>query len=756
MQETGLRARRWLGRATAVMVAALLLPVVTANGALAEVSTIPSDTATATPSVSATTTPDAQPSSTPTTSAPDAPASSATPEPSATTLPTESPLPAGRALPRAAVAPLTCEAGQFYGQAGSGKVYSLTSSGSTINGNATLVFDFFGGGWNASGQAFNGLAIGGGGAFAYGYNRTNSQLYRWDASTGAVTSWAMSLPHVAGNETFPVASLIAGGMNPSLSNSPYYFGGWRKSGSQFRFELFSVVGTGEVTYLGWVPGPTTSDTGANGDLAFNSDGDLFLLWSDGTGHMQMVPVSAAVLAGANGGKIGDNPTTRIVDVPSGQYTGVALGVDGVAYLGNTSQNFRGYYASTATTVDPNTGTVLASGTQISGGDFSNGVGGGSSPLADLASCGDPSSLELRKSVQSRASASDQFTVSIQQGSVAVASATTQGTQTSVTAGPIIARRGTTYRLTEAMASGSANQLSAYSTTFSCVDTANGNDPIVATTTGTDFNVNVPTGRRTHIVCTFVNSAGQVSWTKTDATTGQPLANTTWRINAPGGTVLSVTDNVGASGYTGLDQDPAPGRFRVAVGLGAHSLVEVSAPAGYVVDATPRPFTISAKARTVDLGTITNPRVLGTVTWSKVSPTGGLLAGSTWRLTPTSPAGAPFDITDNTGQPGYSGRDTDPVAGQFAVRDLAWGTYSLVEIAAPVGYVINSTPNQVVIDATHTSIVLAAFTNQLGPGVKLPLTGGEGASGYWIAGMLLVAVAVGAAVTHRRYRHPHRP
>ena len=59
MQETGLRARRWLGRATAVMVAALLLPVVTANGALAEVSTIPSDTATATPSVSATKTPDA-------------------------------------------------------------------------------------------------------------------------------------------------------------------------------------------------------------------------------------------------------------------------------------------------------------------------------------------------------------------------------------------------------------------------------------------------------------------------------------------------------------------------------------------------------------------------------------------------------------------------------------------------------------------------------------------------------------------------
>ncbi|WP_454228378.1 hypothetical protein [Propioniciclava flava] len=171
------------------------------------------------------------------------------------------PQPEGRALPRAAAAPLRCDAGQFYAQSDSGRVYALSSSGSTINASATLAFDFAQGNGDSS-SSFNGLAIGAGGQVAYAYGRGSSKLYRWDAATGSVAAWGLTLPRLPGNVEFPISSLIAGGMNPSITNSPYYFGGWRKVGSQYRFELFSVVGTGSVTYLGWVQGPTSnSDRG---------------------------------------------------------------------------------------------------------------------------------------------------------------------------------------------------------------------------------------------------------------------------------------------------------------------------------------------------------------------------------------------------------------------------------------------------------------------------------------------------------------
>lgn len=777
MQGTCTRSQRWVARAAAMTAALVAFSTLSASVAMgvtphsAEASPAAASAAPTSASAEPTTVGSTSPSPAPNSQVPGSP--SATPSTSATptaeetptlgsptpvptdTLPASAaPQPEGRALPRAAAAPLGCDAGQFYAQSDSGRVYALSSSDSTINASATLAFDFTQGNGDSS-SSFNGLAIGAGGQVAYAYGRGSSKLYRWDAATGSVAAWGLTLPRLPGNVEFPISSLIAGGMNPSITNSPYYFGGWRKVGSQYRFELFSVVGTGSVTYLGWVQGPTSNSDGGNGDLAFNSDGDLFLLWSDGAGSMQIVSVPSGTLNAAGGGQIGGAPTSRIVSVPSGQYNGVAFGVDGAAYLGKTVGNRLGRFEAVVTTVDPNTGAVLGAATTLQGGDFGTPSWGGTGRLTDLASCADPSSLELRKSIQGRASAQDQFTLLIQQNNTSVASVTTQGTQTTASAGPVVAQRGKQYQLSEAMASGSANPLSAYSTSFSCVDTANNNAAVTVSGSGASYSLIVPTARRTHIVCTFVNSAGMVTWAKTDATNGQPLGATTWRLNGPQDTVIPVTDNVGQAGYSGVDQDPLPGRFRVPVGLGDYSLVEVSAPAGYVVDTTPRPFTVTAANRTVDLGAISNKRVPGTVTWSKVGPTSGLLAGSRWRLTPTNPSGAAIDISDNTGQAGYTGRDTDPVAGQFAVTGLSWGDYSLVEVAAPVGYVVNGTPKSITISADQTTVGVGAIVNQPSPGVKLPLTGGEGALRYWIAGMLLFVVAVGAAVLHRSHRHPHR-
>ncbi|MEA4945583.1 MAG: SpaA isopeptide-forming pilin-related protein [Propionicimonas sp.] len=111
-------------------------------------------------------------------------------------------------------------------------------------------------------------------------------------------------------------------------------------------------------------------------------------------------------------------------------------------------------------------------------------------------------------------------------------------------------------------------------------------------------------------CTFVNrpQPGTVSWQKADASAGaQRLAGSEWRIigPSPATTTVAVTDCVAAdaAACTGADQDPAAGVFQVTgLAWGSYELVETKAPAGYLLDQTPHPFTISAEALTQNFGT----------------------------------------------------------------------------------------------------------------------------------------------------------
>ncbi|WP_127842559.1 SpaA isopeptide-forming pilin-related protein [Actinomyces wuliandei] len=90
-------------------------------------------------------------------------------------------------------------------------------------------------------------------------------------------------------------------------------------------------------------------------------------------------------------------------------------------------------------------------------------------------------------------------------------------------------------------------------------------------------------------------------------------------------------------------------------------------------------------------TITNAPVPATLTWSKTSDTGELLAGSEWLL--HGPDGAQIEVVDNS-QP-----DEDPADGRFRLTGLDWGTYTLEETRAPTGYSTSTQTLTLTVDAS---------------------------------------------------------
>ena len=103
--------------------------------------------------------------------------------------------------------------------------------------------------------------------------------------------------------------------------------------------------------------------------------------------------------------------------------------------------------------------------------------------------------------------------------------------------------------------------------------------------------------------------GSVTWSKTtEGTPPVPLSGSEWEITPvdPAGTPFTVIDWTGEAGYVGVDTNPAPGEFSVeALPYGSYTLVETKAPAGFVRDSTPHPFTIETQGQTIALGAYTN-------------------------------------------------------------------------------------------------------------------------------------------------------
>ena len=76
-------------------------------------------------------------------------------------------------------------------------------------------------------------------------------------------------------------------------------------------------------------------------------------------------------------------------------------------------------------------------------------------------------------------------------------------------------------------------------------------------------------------------------------------------------------------------------------------------------------------------------------------------GATFTLTKGAQV---VSVPDNTGQTGYSGQDTNPAVGVFAVEGLDFGTWVLTETVVPQGYA-GIAPRNVEVVASQTPILL---------------------------------------------------
>ncbi len=172
-----------------------------------------------------------------------------------------------------------------------------------------------------------------------------------------------------------------------------------------------------------------------------------------------------------------------------------------------------------------------------------------------------------------------------------------------------------------------------------------------------------------------------------------------------------------------DTDPAAGVVLVAPAKpGTYTVTESSPPPGYIGSAASFQY-IAARFDSNPTTTIAQfVNNLGTATWRKTDAGSNgvydaddaLLGGATFTMTATAGAanGAPWNlgtnpitVVDNTGQAGYTGRDTNAAAGQFTVTGLPTGTYTVHETAVPVGYGPSALDGTVLISTTAATPVV---------------------------------------------------
>ena len=173
----------------------------------------------------------------------------------------------------------------------------------------------------------------------------------------------------------------------------------------------------------------------------------------------------------------------------------------------------------------------------------------------------------------------------------------------------------------------------------------------------------------------------ITLTKTDELTGAVLERAVFEIRQGASVVETLT--TGADGTA--TSAPLP--------FGDYELVEVTAPTGYVLDTVVTTFTVDAESSAAFEFTRTDSRVRGTVRLEKRSDgqDARLLPGAVyeiWRVCDTSPLAAPFDPSEDPGDPVATlATDTQGIARS---EPLEYGCYYAVETTAPVGHALNPT------------------------------------------------------------------
>lgn len=178
--------------------------------------------------------------------------------------------------------------------------------------------------------------------------------------------------------------------------------------------------------------------------------------------------------------------------------------------------------------------------------------------------------------------------------------------------------------------------------------------------------------------------------KVDSRTMEPLANVKFRISLVGGTFSKeyVTDKNGEIDLTALEP-------------GAYTVEEITAPNGYLMDDDKRIIQINAGENARFVFTNTEKPVLSVVKYDAENDS--YLAGATFRIA---------KIEDGSH---YLDRVTD-TNGHISISDLEPGVYSVKEIAAPSGYVLNGTEYHVELFPGKDSTLVV--NNEKKPNLKI--------------------------------------
>lgn len=575
-----------------------------------------------------------------------------------------------------------------------GNVYAISQGGQLqriAGGTRTNV------GTSAGQSSMNGLGIGAGGSTVYAMNRTDdatdANIYTFNTTTGVWSS--------TGHSQATSVSLVAGAVN--LNTGAYVFGGYTSNGSEFHLWRYNA-GSGTFTKLGYIQ--TNMGSGSNnGDIAFNAAGDLFVIHGRGSA-VTVFSVTAANFNAASGGVIAASQSATIT-TSSSDVNGIAFDASGKGYLGSSSQ-LRSYDMPAWT----NSALVTS--------NLDNST--------DLASCSSPATIKLQKVVQGRAVSTDQFTLTLQQGSTVLGTTTTSGSATGVqpqVVGPLPVVRGATLTFAEAFAGGA--QASNYATSYQCLVDGQPMSPAVTGTT-TSGSITIPSVGEA-IVCEFVNSplTASVSISKAvqDAYGQNAAPAAGWTVNAATtATSGSVTRSPANSQQTngagvanwGLTFGTPSARATVTVSETQQTGYQfvsgtctITPPVGDPLEVTlssaaPQALTGVAPGSRVDCAYV-NKQIASSISWEKISNDAPAthLGGSTWTLQGPGAGGATITVADCVGASASdcaTVADKDARAGYLRVENLGWGQYTLVETVAPQGFQPDTTPRTITITAAN--------------------------------------------------------
>ncbi|WP_175954636.1 prealbumin-like fold domain-containing protein [Schaalia sp. Marseille-Q2122] len=451
---------------------------------------------------------------------------------------------------------------------------------------------------------------------------------RWVRQT-ARTQSGLNVPYIAGAV--------------QLNTGMFYFGTYDAPGNvntvrQLRFRLYRFdPRNGSTQYLGsFATGRQLAagepyNSAANGDMAFDDQGNLFVVRSGTRSYGSSIKetsihsITADALARANGGNIPASSTAPIRTDES--VNGIAFDAHGRLYLGD---------ATTVRQHDPIDYENL--------GVFKSGLTGS----RDLASCASPATFRLRKNVEARHAADDQFVLNLTKNGpggkqTVIPSVTTTGNRDGLqaeTIGVFPVRTGTQYTFSENMASSSPSAAGTYRSTWRCVDKS----AQIAAGEGRSGSVVIPNAPSAEVICTFTNTplSGSLVWEKVDSEERNTrLAGSVWTISGPlargrSGTVKDcVVANASQCRAEDNDTDPRAGYFKVDnLYLGRYTLRETTPPSGY--EGTTQTFTqtLDADKQQRSFGKIDNKRLVAQIQVTKEvrDPSGGKVANASgWTM-----------------------------------------------------------------------------------------------------------------------------